>query len=192
LLTITWRQSARFIQSQWESYWRTLQTALFDQLTKYLLRLGIRTALVWVRERVRGIGVHTHALVHLGPNPRALKAGLQAHLDRLFEFGPTGIHISMGEYGAKTVTMRAGALRYFCKGIDPAAFRYVGWSGETENIAAALGIRYQGPQGTIKIKRCGASQNIGPAARREAGWREIRDLFSLERLLNPPNNSDLN
>jgi hypothetical protein len=97
----------------------------------------------------------------------------------------------MGEYGAKTATMRAGALRYVCKGIDQAAYRYVGWSGETEYIAAALGILDKGPQGIIKIKRCGTSQNIGLAARREAGWREIRDLFSLERLFNPPNNAIL-
>ena len=57
--------------------------------------------------------------------------------------------------------------------------------GGAENVAAALGIRHRGQQGAVAIKRCGTSQSVGPAARRQAGWVEGRDLASLRRLLNP-------
>jgi len=181
LLTIAWNRSASFAEGQWPA----LQTRLFDHLIRYLRCQGIPAAFVWVRERARGMGPHTHALVHLGRKPTAVWPRLRARLDHMFRFDPTGIDISMGAHGAKTATMRAGMLRYVCKGIDHAAFRYVGLDGETENIAAALGIRHRGQQGIVEIKRCGTSQNIGPAARRQAGWTEIRDIASLNRSLNP-------
>ena len=69
--------------------------------------------------------------------------------------------------------------------MDHAAFRYIGTGSDTENIAGALGIRHRGQQGMVAIKRAGTSLNIGPAARRKAGWTETRDLAGLHRLLNP-------
>jgi hypothetical protein len=76
-------------------------------------------------------------------------------------------------------------LVYCLKGFDHRAFRYVGVNGDTENIGAALGIDHRGQQGFIDIKRCGTSQNVGPAARRKAGWTEIRGVDGLHRALNP-------
>jgi hypothetical protein len=90
-----------------------------------------------------------------------------------------------GRFGANTVQMRAGLLRYILKGIDASAFRYTGLAGETESIAEALGIQFSGNQGLINIKRSGTSQNIGLKARRDADWVEVRDLPALRRILVP-------
>jgi hypothetical protein len=63
--------------------------------------------------------------------------------------------------------------------------RYTGVGAGTEGLAAALGLEHRKPQGVIDIKRCGTSQSLGRAARRRAGWREVRDLASLRRTLHP-------
>jgi hypothetical protein len=80
--------------------------------------------------------------------------------------------------------MRAGALTYLLKGFDPHSFRYASPAGEMETLGLALGINGQ-QTGVIRIKRCGTSQNLGPSARRRAGWREVRDVEALRRLLDP-------
>ncbi len=180
-LDITWRESPLFRTKTWQK----LQGEVFDHMTRFLRRRGIRTAFVWVRERAEGKGAHSHAALHLGPRPKEVKADLVHYLTRKFRFSGKGIRIGMGAYGAHTPAMRAGILRYITKGIDHRAFRYTDMDGSTENIGAALGIRHQGEQGIIEIKRCGTSQNIGPAARSKAGWTEIRGVDGLRRALNP-------
>jgi hypothetical protein len=183
-LIATWRHSTCF--SGLDGDWTRLQTQLLDRLTRWLSARGVVTAFVWVRERSRGMGRHTHVLAHLGPRPKTLSNDLETYLTNTLSFDdPAGIKISYGRFGAKTPSMRAGLLRYILKGIDPKAFRYSGLGAETENIADFLGFQYRGRQGTVKIKRCGVSQNIGPKVRREAGWREQRDLATLRRRLYP-------
>jgi hypothetical protein len=83
-----------------------------------LKRHGIKPAFIWVKERVSGVGSHTHAILHLGPTPKEIAKSLQK-----FGFGPQGIHFSYGKYGARTIKMQAGLLRYLAKGMDHAAFR---------------------------------------------------------------------
>ena len=102
-----------------------------------------------VRERSRGVGRHTHILVHLGSRPEALSNQLSVYLSEKFLFGPEGVKITHGRFGANTAQMRAGLLRYILKGIDASAFRYTGLAGETESIAEALGIQFSGNQGLI-------------------------------------------
>ena len=63
-------------------------------------------------------------------------------------------------------------------------FRYVGY--EKSNVGAELGIEDRGQQGIITVKRSGTSQNIGPAARKAAGWREVRRIHELAELFAPP------
>jgi hypothetical protein len=182
-LTVTWQHSALF--NGLDQDWTTLQTQLLGRLTRWLFARRVVTAFVWVRERSRGMGRHTHVLAHLGPRPEILSRDLKTDLTEKFSFGPRGIKITYGRFGANTPRMQAGLLRYILKGIDPEAFRYSGLGAETEKIADFLGIQHRGRQGTIKIKRCGVSQNIGPKARCEAGWPEQRDLASLRRILQP-------
>lgn len=149
----------------------------------------------WVREKVPGRGAHTHVLLHLprrgtaklAEELRAYLSGTFGFQDRITSFDRVerGVDMSYGQFGAWTRAMRAGKLRYCLKGLDHAAFRYVSQDGETENIGVALGIDHRGQQGFITVKRCGTSQNIGPAARRKVGWAEVRDLTGLGRILNP-------
>ena len=181
-LTIAWELSEYFA----DEGWATLQTRLFNEMGRYLRRRGIEIAFVWTRERAPGRGAHTHAAVHLGGKPIDVAAGLLAYLTDKFSFAPGAVDISMGKFGAMTPSRRAGIMLYLLKGIDHAAFRFTGNDGSTENIGAALGIDHRGQQGHIAIKRAGVSQNVALAARKRAGWREVRDLEGLSRLLNPP------
>jgi hypothetical protein len=181
LLTVHWRASPLFLDHDWA----VLQTKLFSAVTAFLQRAGLPTGFVWTRERANGRGAHTHALVHLGPRPSTIGPALVRHLSQKFRFGNGGIDLSMGRFGSITASMQAGAMRYILKGFDHQAFRYIGLSGETENLGMALGINHRGQQGIVALKRCGTSQNLGPKARRTAGWREVRDVTALGRLLDP-------
>ncbi len=114
LLTIAWRKTPRFRKAEWS----TLQTEVTDKLTRFLRRRSIGTAFTWTRERVTGIGAHTHIALHLGKRPRKIAAELLRYLERAFSFDPKYVDISMGEDGANSATMRSGILRYIAKGLD--------------------------------------------------------------------------
>jgi hypothetical protein len=81
---------------------------------------------------------------------------------------------------------RSETLRYICKGVDPRAFGYVG--NERHTFVNSLGFdpMADSKQGLIAVKRCGVSQNLGPQARLEHYWREVRDLAALNRALHEP------
>jgi hypothetical protein len=181
LLTVSWELSAQFTLAGWAD----LQTRLLDAAMQFLRRRGIEGACAWTRENVSGIGPHSHAAIYIGPNASNLRQPIVEYLSRKFGFEPEGVDISFGRFGANTDKMRAGILRYIVKGFDHSQFRYTGIGFETENIAVALGIRHRGQQGNIVIKRAGTSQNIARAARRAAGWREVRTPEGLHRILNP-------
>lgn len=182
-LTIAWLHSPEFASDG--STWAATQTKLFDRIGRYLMRQDIEPAVVWTRERQRGKGPHTHVAIHLGSRPKRIRKDLRDYIVKTFKFEREGIDIQMGDFGAKTPAMRAGILRYALKAIDHTDFRYTGYGAETENIGHALGIEHRGSQGTIEIKRLGTSQNIGPTARKQAGWIELRDLTSLAKKLAP-------
>lgn len=177
-LTITWRETLLFTGGNWPE----LQSQVFDCLGRYLQRRGIPVAFVWTRERARGMGAHTHGLLHLGANPNAIKLGLKTYLDKKFSFTPRGVRIYAAKWGLGS-GMQAGSLRYLLKGIDYMAFRYEG--RELQNIAEALGIENRRPQGRIMVKRTGCSRTVDAAARRQAGWRERRSLDDLRSEIDP-------
>ncbi len=190
-LTLAWRLMRGFSEKRWAD----IQVRAVDYMSRWLRRRKIVPTFVWDRERVPGCGVHTHVLLHLPRRGTAkLAKELRNYISRTFGFQDRvkpsdklerGVDVSYGRFGAWTREMRAGSLRYALKGFDHRAFRYVGQDGTTENLGAALGIDHRGQQGFIDIKRCGTSQNIGPAARRKAGWPEIKDVDGLRRALNP-------
>lgn len=185
-LTIAWRHSPLFNETEWPQF----QTKLLDKLTRYLKHRKIKIAFVWSRERETGKGPHTHIAIHLGRRPIQIAPGLRSYLTDAFDLGTEGVNIVMGQYGANTPSMRAGIMRYLLKGMDHTAFRYTGIGADTENIANKIGIGHRGGQGIIKIKRVGASQSISRSARKRAGWTDVRDLVGLNRLLNPVSSKD--
>jgi len=166
-VTITWRKTPLFSDTNCSA----LQTKVFACLSRYLKRHDIAVAFVWTRERVRGVGLHTHALVHLGPKPVPVGFGLRDYLGTKFQFASDGIDIKP----------QVGALPYLLKGFDRRAFKYSGF--EAQNIGAALGIKDCGPQGVITIKRAGCSRSIDAAARKRAGWSELRSFDDLHAVL---------
>jgi hypothetical protein len=182
MVTIRWIDAEGFDPSVWAA----MQTRLLDKMGRWLRERGVNPAFVWVRERVPGVGCHTHALVHLGPKPLAVAADLTAYLLRTGRFQRSeGVFISLGKFGAQTVEARAGLRCYVAKGLDHRLWRYTGVGDETENLGAVLGLDHRGSQGVVEIKRSGFSQSLGPAARRRAGYQDVRDLPGLRRMLHP-------
>lgn len=174
-ITVTWQNARHFdIRS-----WAEIQTAFFDKVSRHLKEHGITPAFLWTRERQHGKGPHTHGGIHLGPRPASIVHDLKRRLDNKFGFDEMGIKFDIGEFGLMKSTMRTGMLRYALKALAHADFRYTGIGSETENIGHLLGIGHRGNQGMISIKRAGASQNITRAARKAAGWTEIRELERL-------------
>jgi hypothetical protein len=159
-----------------------LQGALMLRFGQWLKRRGVTLRYVWVRERVSGRGLHSHALLSLPP---ALKEEAKAFLTASGGFVDTtrtkGVWV---ECGARTPAAWAGSLRYFAKGLDHRDFVY-GSCGSTENLGVLLGVDHRGSQGVIPCKRSGTSENLGPKARSRAGWREVRDPLGLSFILNP-------
>lgn len=82
---------------------------------------------------------------------------------------------------SKTPKARVGLLRYFLKTANRHDFQYRG--GDTVNISDILGINHSGSRPPVLIKRYGVTQNIGPTARRKAGFKDARILEDVaERL----------
>ena len=174
-ITVTWQNARSFeIES-----WAEIQTAFFDKMSRHLKEHGVTPAFIWTRERQHGKGPHTHGGIHLGPKPASIVRDLKRQLDSKFGFDEMGIKLDIGKFGLMKNTMRTGMLRYALKALAHADFRYTGIGSETENIGHLLGIGHRGSQGMISIKRAGASQNITKAARKAAGWAEIRELERL-------------
>ena len=115
--------------------------------------------------------------------PIELLGDLKLYLKQVFAISYNGVVFEHGNYGMRTLRMQMGALRYMMKALDHRAFRYYGF--DTQNFADALGIQHTGTDGLIQAKRAGCTQNISPAARRRANWRELRDLDELGAALNP-------
>jgi hypothetical protein len=153
--------------------WAAYQTDLLEKMSRWLTRNGISVAFAWVRENGPVKGEHLHLLLHL-PQPMwgafkrfMLKAGGFTPADASGE----AIRISGGRFGMYAETMRAGAARYILKSLSP-------------TTCNALGIRHK-PTLPVPVKRCGASDTIGPKARKAAGWVELRSLPELHAHLNP-------
>jgi hypothetical protein len=119
-----------------------------------------------------------------GQRTVALVRDLEGFLCGALRVSGRGILFGYGAFGMRLAHMQMGYLRYMSKALDHRAFKYHGY--ETVNIADALGIEHRGTDGAIAAKRAGWTENIGPTARRRAGWRELRHLDELTLKLNPP------
>lgn len=136
-------------------------------------------------ETVNGRGLHSNIQFYAGPNPKPeVRYRLQQQLEEQFNFTRGGMRLDGNEYGMRKPTQRAGKFIYSLKGFDRNARLYLDDGGSLP-LADVLGIEDRGPQGYIPVQRCGTSRNIAIAARKSAGWREIRDPGSLAAILHP-------
>jgi hypothetical protein len=134
-----------------------------EGLDKWLNRHGIEFAAVWARERQsRGQSdvVHCHLLFHL---PEEYRRGrnlqdVEAAISRLIERHGRGI---THEAVAKVVIHNDPDGKYLIKGGGPKVWKKFKLRKEHRRL-----------QGFIHGKRCGVTENIGPAARRR--YREQR------------------
>jgi hypothetical protein len=122
---------------------------------KWLYRKGVPLTCCWVLESPKG-EIHSHMAIHLPPK-------LLASFTAMLPVWVGGNDIpGMIDVGPITTN---GWRQYVLKGIGPA-----GW--DKFNIPH----RHRNSQGRIKGKRCGTSQNIGPAARKRWSDRITRQF----------------
>jgi hypothetical protein len=135
-----------------------------ESLDKDLIRRGIGGGLtaIWCREcKAHSDVVHCHLLFHLPVEYRTGAKLLQINtaLYRLVECHGDGI---WGEFAVKLTVHRDPDGLYLLKG-----------GGRLVWERFKIRREWRQSQGIIHGKRCGTTQNIGPAARRqnEAKWR---------------------
>ncbi len=145
-LTILWKQANCIGRVQ------DIQGRFIERLRKWLEYRGVVPAFVWVVERGRENGLHSHIVVHV---PAAHREAFRQMLPRWID----------GDVDAKTVKLTSvryrvgdgylsavkGLLRYLLK-------------GAARRSTNQLGITHR-PQGLVMGKRAGTSQNLGPLAR---------------------------
>jgi len=184
MLTVHWGCDPAFAPAEWSA--RT--TRFLDKLRRFLDRRGIPPAYVYAHEVGGHYGHHSHVLLHLpklrAAGYRSLRLELEAWVaetenlatDRLDPRGRPWLPAVVtpnepNAFGMRTAKMRGGKLSYLLKAINPDDVTYRGHGAEPK--AAAMGIRPR-PSKPIEVKRCGASRSLGPKARKEAGWTELR------------------
>ena len=128
-----------------------------EGLKKVLLRRGIPSAWIWCREcKAHTDIVHCHLLFHLpveyrfGPKLEEMKA----HLVRLVDRHGDG---NLGEFAVQLRIWPNPDGLYLIKGGGPKVWKHF-----------RIKKRWRQSQGVIHGKRCGTSQNLGPAARAKA------------------------
>ncbi|TDG28542.1 hypothetical protein E2C05_20420 [Paracraurococcus ruber] len=155
-------------------------------MSRYLKRQGIEPCFVWVREVGRIKHEHTHLLVHLpewhrGKNYVQLRAELVSRLTGIGGFRANGIRIGRNPGYPGTPAMRWGWGCYFLKSLDPALT--IGLGAGTVSLAEVLGIRLEQDLMPLSGRRSHSTENLGPKARLEAGYREVDDPLGLAHLL---------
>lgn len=137
---------------------------MLDLLRRQAKRAGGELTALWVREWASDLGGHVHVLLHL-----PLGMSLRNRTARLVR--------AAGGRCIPTVTrvkyIGGGLARGTSGGLHQRAnadsvMRYLLKAASTET-GARLGLKYSGRTGRVVGKRCGVTQNIGPAARARHG-----------------------
>lgn len=161
--------SERFTPEAWPDF----QTDLLDKTSRWMQRQGLIPTHAWVREAGSVKGPHIHGFF---PVPQRLWSAFKLYLLRIGSFVPYGaggeaVTLSGGVFGTYEPKMRSGLCCYVLKSLVP-------------STCNALGIRHH-PTQPVPIKRVGTSANIGPKARKAAGWQELRSIADLYAHLHP-------
>ena len=137
-----------------------------DLMAKALARHGCGTAWLWTHENCGPKGGHAHLLSHVPADLVSRLTGLQRgwlrritgqpYRARVIHSKPIGgrLGLEAGNPDLHAINLK-GTLGYILKGASPEA-------------ASQFGLERLEPGGLVIGKRCGTSQNIGPAAR--ARW----------------------
>jgi len=149
-LTIHWSGSVAF-----DDHDGTRFAKVREGLAKVLFRRGIPAAWVWCREcKTHTDIVHSHLLFHL---PIEYRSGeklseIESHIERLVDRHGDGI---LGEFAVRLEIWPDPDGLYLIKGGGPNVWK----------LFPRIRKAWRTGQGVIHGKRCGISQNLGPAAR---------------------------
>jgi hypothetical protein len=198
-ITLHWQCAPGFTDASWQSRLRRF----IDKLKRWVARRGIPYALAWINENGFEYGQHTHVMLHL-PHPkgaegktafRATVAELEAWIietenlaiDKVDRFGKpwSPVMITGGPIGMRTRKRRAGLCRYLLKSLDPNDVAYTGAGAEPRAAILNVEPRHRARPLPSGVRRFRASRNLGIAARRAAGWRELVSIEELRDRLNP-------
>ncbi len=180
-LTVVWRNPEFDGENAecWEKEHRKLTRAMRGFLAKH----NVKTALVYVRERVIGRGGHTHYLIHLPQNGwDEIRASLEKYLIKqckawgYTDRHPVKITGNSLTNGIATQDQRKGLLRYLSKSLNPD--EVISNGGTVEPLSSFLGINLE-PHCTLPTKRTGSTENISQAARKADGFEDLSDPLSL-------------
>lgn len=148
---------------------------------------------VWVLEHPLGRGLHLHALVHVPKLKRKEKKLRSIFRERAKVDWVEALDATAGEDGVLVVRLkprRDGApLVDYIRGTIwfAAGYMFKGWP-----LHDRYGIKVndwnKGSQGLVIGKRCGFSESLGPASRREAMWsgKERLSIFKTLDWKAPP------
>ncbi len=157
-LTILWEQANCVGRVQ------DIQGRFLERLRKWLEYRSVVPAFVWVFERGRDNGLHSHIVVHV---PAEQLSNFKRMLLRWID----------GDVDAKTVKLTSVRYREGVGYLKPVRglLRYL-LKGAARRSTNQLGIIHT-PQGLVMGKRAGTSQNLGPLAR---GLRSRSNLHAFQ------------
>jgi hypothetical protein len=140
-----------------------------EGLRKWHEQFGIELAAIWVLERGRRRGLHTHVLLNI---PKKLEKQFAVWVERNVQT-IVGVPLLKTEdsstvdvqvRGDRDLNGQWGWLRYIWKGIDPnEGWRHPAKRNEGVTLAQVLGVRTEF-QGEVDRKRLGVSRNLDVAA----------------------------
>lgn len=146
-----------------------------DLLTKTLARHGSGAAWLWVHENARGPsndkGGHCHLLVYVPGHLVPVVARLQRGWLRRITGQPYQARVILSKPIGGRLGLEVGNPHLHAANVE-AVMAYV-LKGASPEAAAQFGLERLEQGGRVIGKRCGTSQNIGPAARRThvgRGW----------------------
>ncbi|MEP0323242.1 hypothetical protein [Bauldia litoralis] len=170
-MTIVWRHSAGFDESEWAAR----ECRLWKKIRGWLGRHGVELRCISVREDGQHKGPHFHALLYV---PLVLKDQFDAFLVESERLGGRGLVREKSSTGKQ----HCGFLRYLMKTADPTATHYE--HGKYVNVSETLGIRHDVKTPLpVSIQRYGVTANLGPKARKAAGFADADTASEASSLL---------
>lgn len=170
-MTIVWRHSAGFDEAEWSSR----ECDLWKKVRGWLKRHGVEHRCIWVRENGQHKGLHLHAFLHVPDKLRKQFADFFVLSERL---GGGGLVCKRSSTGKQ----HRGFLRYLMKTADPTDTHYE--HGKYVNVSETLGIIHNGRKPLpVSIQRYGVTANLGPKARKAAGFADADTASEASSLL---------
>jgi len=145
---------AHLDQVRTDGNWATRRQRLQARIAKWMARRNLPLLAVWTVE-ANSLRVHLNVLLHLPDS--GTRSDLERYLQDRCAEDPDAFRVQLVNRSPRNrpdVPPWRGVLDYVCKGVTPDVAR-----------ARPRAFSLQAPQGRITGKRCGTTQNLGPAAR---------------------------